>query len=85
MPMLFLRWEGLVLLAGSLAVFFAGLNEPWWLVPLLLFLPDVAIVAYARSHWAGAVAYNLAHSYPGPALLGVLAVLASRPSDKAWR
>jgi hypothetical protein len=76
MPMLFLRSEGLVLFAGSLAVFFGGLDETWWLVPMLLFLPDVAMVAHAQSHWAGAVAYNLAHSYPGPALLGVLAVLA---------
>jgi hypothetical protein len=75
MPMQFLRSEGLVLFAGSLAVFFAGLDEAWWLVPLLLFVPDVAIAGYARSNRAGALAYNLAHSSPAPALLGALAVL----------
>jgi hypothetical protein len=56
LPMQFLRAEGLVLLAGSLAVFFAGLDEAWWLVPLLLFVPDIAIAGYARSHRAGALA-----------------------------
>ncbi|MCW2679463.1 MAG: hypothetical protein JWM62_864 [Frankiales bacterium] len=75
MPMRFLRWEGLVLFAGSLAVFVGGLDEAWWLVPLLLFVPDVAIVGYARSHRTGALAYDLAHSYPAPAVLGALAVL----------
>ncbi|MCU1590453.1 MAG: hypothetical protein JWP11_1709 [Frankiales bacterium] len=75
MPLAFLRWEGLVLLAASLTVFFGGLNEAWWLVPVLLFLPDMAIVGYARSHWTGALSYNLAHAYPAPALVGGLAVL----------
>jgi hypothetical protein len=76
MPRHFLRWEGLVLCAGALAVFFGGLDEAWWLVPLLLFVPDVAMAGYARSHWTGALAYNLAHSYPAPAVVGALAVLA---------
>jgi hypothetical protein len=75
MPLAFLRWEGVVLLAASLTVFFGGLDEAWWLVPVLLFLPDVAMIGYARSHWTGALAYNLAHSYPAPALVGALAVL----------
>ena len=75
MPMRFLRWEGLVLFAGSLAIYFGGLDEAWWLVPALLFLPAIAIVGYARSHWTGALAYNLAHSYPAPALVGALAVV----------
>ncbi len=77
MPLHFLRWEGLVLFSGSLAVYFGGLDQAWWLVPLLLFLPDIALVGYARSHWTGALAYNLAHSYPAPALVGALAVLGS--------
>jgi hypothetical protein len=79
LPLHFLRWEGLVLLAASLAVFFGGLNEAWWLVPALLFLPDVAIGGYARSNRAGALAYNLAHSYPAPALVGGLALVADSP------
>jgi hypothetical protein len=79
LPLHFLRWEGLVLFAASLAAFFAGLDEAWWLVPALLFLPDVAIAGYARSSRAGALAYDLAHSYPAPALVGALAVLSDSP------
>ena len=76
LPLHVLRGEGLVLLAASLAVFFGGLDQAWWLVPALLFLPDVAMAGYARSHWTGALAYNLAHSYPAPALVGGLALLS---------
>ncbi|MCW2665293.1 MAG: hypothetical protein JWN57_255 [Frankiales bacterium] len=75
-PLRFLRGEGLVLFAASLAVFFGGLDEAWWLVPVLLFLPDVAIIGYLRSSRAGALAYNLAHSSPAPALVGGLALLS---------
>jgi len=76
MPLRFLRSEGLVLFVASIAAFFGGLDEAWWLVPALLFLPDVAMIGYARSSRAGALAYNLAHSYPAPALVGACALLA---------
>jgi hypothetical protein len=79
MPLRILRSEGVVLLAAALAAYFAGLNEPWWLVPALLFAPDVFMVGYARSSTAGAVLYNVAHSYPAPALLGLLASVADQP------
>jgi hypothetical protein len=67
------------LLAAALASYFVGLDEPWWLVPALLFVPDVAMVGYARSRRAGALLYNAAHSYPVPALLGALAIGADEP------
>ena len=70
MPLRILRSEGLVLLAVALAAFFSALEEPFWLVPLLLFAPDLFMVGYARSARTGAALYNLAHSYPVPALLG---------------
>jgi hypothetical protein len=76
-PLRILRSEGLVLLAVALAAFFSALDEPFWLVPLLLFAPDVFMVGYARSTRAGAALYNLAHSYPAPALLGTIAVATS--------
>ena len=47
MPLAMLRAEGAVLLAASLITFFAGLDEPWWIVPLLLLVPDVLMVGYA--------------------------------------
>ena len=78
-PRRILRTEGLVLLAAALAAYFGGLDEPWWLVPLLLFAPDLFMAGYAASSRLGAWSYNLAHSYPAPALLGALALVADRP------
>jgi hypothetical protein len=77
MPLRILRSEGLVLLAAALAAFFGALDEPFWLVPLLLFVPDLFMVGYARSTRAGAALYNLTHSYPAPVLLGAIAVATS--------
>jgi hypothetical protein len=79
LPLRLLRSEGVVLLAGALAAYFTGLDEPWWLVPLLLFVPDVFIIGYARSQRIGATLYNFAHSYPAPAALGALALVAGEP------
>jgi hypothetical protein len=78
-PLRILRSEGVVLLAAALAGYFTALDEPWWLVPLLLFVPDVFMVGYARSSRAGAAMYNVAHSYPAPAALGLLASVADEP------
>jgi hypothetical protein len=82
LPLRILRSEGLVLLAVALAAYFTALDEPWWLVPLLLFAPDLFMVGYARSTRTGAALYNFAHSYPAPALLGTVAVATS---DHVWQ
>jgi hypothetical protein len=79
MPLRILRSEGLVLLAAALGGYFVGLDQPWWLVPALLFVPDVSMAGYARSVRAGAMMYNVAHSYPAPAVLGLLASVAGEP------
>lgn len=79
MPLMILRSEGVVLLAAALAGYFAGLDEPWWLVPVLLFVPDVFMVGYAKSNKVGAMLYNAAHSYPAPAALGTLATVGDQP------
>lgn len=78
LPLRILRSEGGVLFLAALAAFFTGLDEPWWLVPLLLFVPDVFMVGYARSQRAGAMLYNVAHSYVAPAVLGAGATVAGR-------
>ena len=75
-PLRILRSEGLVLLAGSIAVYFHGLDEPWWLIPLLLLAPDALMVGYAASSRTGARLYNAAHSYPAPAILGAASLVA---------
>jgi hypothetical protein len=78
-PLRILRSEGLVLLAAALGAFFTALDEPYWLVPLLLFTPDLFMVGYARSTRTGAALYNVAHSYPAPAVLGAVALASSSP------
>jgi hypothetical protein len=65
-----------VLFLAAVAAFFAALDEPWWILPLLLFVPDVFMVGYARSQRAGAWLYNVAHSYPAPTVLGAVASFA---------
>ncbi|MDN4174201.1 DUF4260 domain-containing protein [Nocardioides sp. SOB77] len=81
-PRRILQAEGAVLLVAALTTYVVGLDEPWWWVPLLLFVPDVLMVGYARSTRVGAWTYNLAHSYPAPALLGAIALAAD---TTAWQ
>lgn len=53
---------------------FTATDQKWWLAPALLFLPDVFMAGYARSSRVGARLYNVAHSYPLPALVGGIAL-----------
>jgi hypothetical protein len=69
-----LRVEGLAALGLSLALF-AEHGASWWWFVLLLF-PDVSALGYVAGRRRGATAYNLAHTYTGPAVLGVYGVLA---------
>ena len=73
-PLLVLRAEGAVLMTAAL-VAFALTGASWVLVPTLLLLPDLAMAGYARSSRLGALTYNLAHSYPLPALVGVMGLV----------
>ena len=72
-----------MLLAAALWAFFGATDEPWWLVPALLLLPDLFMVGYARSAPTGALIYNLAHAYPAPALLGAIGVVADSATAQA--
>lgn len=72
-PRLILRAEGGVLLVAAL-IAFATTDEPWWLVPALLLAPDLLMAGYLRSTRLGAFTYNLAHSYPAPAIVGGIAL-----------
>jgi hypothetical protein len=77
LPRQLLRAEGFVLLSVALAAYFDGLDEPWWLVPVLLFVPDVSMAGYLGSTRLGAWCYDAGHSTIAPALLGAVAVAAS--------
>jgi hypothetical protein len=64
-----LRLEGLAVLAIGIAIY-AQLQASWWLFALLFLGPDVSMIGYLKDPKIGATAYNAAHTYVGPALLG---------------
>jgi hypothetical protein len=74
---LILRAEGAaVFLLGALAAYVLG-GLAWWLVVLVLLAPDIGIAGYALGPRRGATLYNALHTYAGPTLLGLVALLAS--------
>jgi hypothetical protein len=76
LPALLLRIEGATLLA--LTVFgYERYGDSWWLFLVLLLVPDLGMVGYAASPRFGAVTYDLAHTYVGPAIVTVLGVITS--------
>lgn len=79
-PVLLLRSEGGVLFALSLLLY-AQSDASWPLYVVLLLAPDLAMVGYLGGTRAGAVAYNLVHTYLPPATLAVVGAIAeSRPA-----
>lgn len=73
---IWLRLEGAAALVGAL-ILYAETEEGWLLFALLALAPDLSIVAYLIGPDAGRRAYNAAHSYVGPVLLGVLGPIVS--------
>ena len=54
-------------------------GESWWLFALLLLAPDLAMLGYLAGPRVGAVAYNVFHSYPLPAALGLVGLFVGAP------
>lgn len=67
-PKAWLRLEGLVVLALAIGLFFTT-HEPWWLIPLIIFLPDLFMVGYLGNTRIGGFLYNLGHTYLLPAIV----------------
>jgi len=74
LPLVLLRSEGVALLAMA-AVLYGKHGGSWWLFIALLPAPDLGLLGYLRSKRAGAVAYDLTHTYVPPAALGVFGVV----------
>lgn len=70
-PLVWLRVEGLCLLAGGIALF-ATTHQPWWLVPVVILLPDLFMAGYVGGPRVGAAFYNLGHAYPLPIVLSLI-------------
>ncbi|MFN8050659.1 MAG: DUF4260 domain-containing protein [Acidimicrobiales bacterium] len=67
-PRLWLRLEAATLLVGSL-IAYAEIGFSWWLVAIVVLLPDLFMVGYLGGTRLGAVLYNVAHAIPVPAVL----------------
>jgi len=79
-PLRWLRAEGLLIFFLSILVY-SRTGASWWLFLGLLLAPDIAMAGYwIGSRW-GALCYNVAHSYVGPALCAGVALLGSQ---QAW-
>lgn len=71
---LILRLEGLIALLAALVIY-ARMDYGWLAFVLLLFVPDVVILAYFIDKAAGRLAYNVVHTYSLPLGLALLALL----------
>lgn len=56
-----------------------GFEFPWWIAALLFLAPDLSFAAYAFGPKAGAIAYNLIHSYGSGAILLCLGFALASP------
>jgi hypothetical protein len=74
LPLALLRSEGVALLVLAV-VLYGRSGWSWWLLVALLPAPDLGLLGYLRSKRAGAVAYDLTHTYLPAASLGVAGVL----------
>ena len=54
------------------------LGSPGWMW-LFVLLPDLSFLGYLAGHRRGAAAYNFAHSYLTPMLLGLVGLLIYQP------
>ena len=78
-PRVLLRLEGVVTLTLALSAY-AHLGGRWGWFAALFLIPDLSLLGYLANARVGAVAYNAAHSYVGPALLALVALKVGAPS-----
>ncbi|RAI43133.1 DUF4260 domain-containing protein [Rhodoplanes roseus] len=78
-PLALLRLEGIAVFAAALVAYHM-LGAAWWLFGVLILAPDLSMLGYMAGPRAGALAYNLAHTYAAAALLGLAGVLLGSPA-----
>jgi hypothetical protein len=74
LALLLLRSEGVALL-GMTILLYGRYGRSWWLFVALLPAPDLGLLGNLWSRQAGAVAYDLTHTYLPPATLSVTGVV----------
>ena len=75
LPRLLLHAEGLAVAAAAVTLYFHE-GYAWWLLLLLGLAPDLSMIGYAAGPRAGALAYDLAHTYVLPVALAATGVIA---------
>ena len=78
-PKVLLHAEGLAVLVAACAGYHVC-GASWILFAVLFLAPDLAMIGYAFGVKPGAIAYNAAHTYVGPLLLGLIAYLGHAPT-----
>ncbi len=79
LPILFQRAENAAIAVVAVALFVESGFDWWWLIVLFLVF-DLSFLGYLAGPAIGAWVYNLAHSYIGPGLLGLISVVG----DLRW-
>ncbi|MCA1010647.1 DUF4260 domain-containing protein [Halobacillus halophilus] len=74
MNKLILHIEGLAVLLVSVFTY-SLLDFPWWMFFVFLLAPDISMLGYMINNIAGAITYNIFHSYILPLLISVVSVL----------
>jgi hypothetical protein len=77
-----LRLEGFATFAAAVA-FYAQAGFSWPVAALFFLAPDLAMLAYLAGPRAGAIAYNLAHTYALALALTLAGFLAGVPAAAA--
>ncbi|MEX0673181.1 MAG: DUF4260 domain-containing protein [Gaiellaceae bacterium] len=70
-----LRAEGLAVFVAALALYFDS-GYGWLLLVVLALAPDLSMAGYLAGPRAGAIAYDVAHTYVLPVALALAGVLA---------
>lgn len=76
-PRPLLRLEGVAVLIVSL-LFYHWSQASWLQFALLFLLPDLSMLGYAANTRAGAIMYNLVHTYVGPLVLAAYSFASNR-------
>lgn len=74
MPRILLHLEGAAVAVIAVILYFYA-DYPWWLLVVLALAPDLSLVGYVGGARAGAVAYDVAHTYVFPVFLAMLGVV----------
>ncbi|MDO5648141.1 DUF4260 domain-containing protein [Paracoccus sp. (in: a-proteobacteria)] len=79
---------GLIAIAGLALAVLTGPGWAWWVWPLILLAPDVAMLGYVAGPRVGAVLYNVAHLYAGGLVAALFGLLTGQPwliaAGAAW-